>query len=156
MSEENESGKRLFKIIRIIILIIAIAFSGYILYQKISSKVLNSQENVNIVENDLYNDSRIKNFASKHKSILKNIDIVKVEDCLFNERSYACITLKNKSNRALNNLLVVIDLYDKEGNAITDLGDSIKSFAVDAEYTFKIPLRRENIAYWELSNIDEY
>ncbi len=83
MSEENKSGTKLFKLIRIIILLIAIAFSGCILYQKTSNKgLINAQKNVNIPQSNLYDDVRIKNFASRHKSILKKIEITKIEDSL--------------------------------------------------------------------------
>lgn len=157
MSEENKSGTKLFKLIRIIILLIAIAFSGCILYQKTSNKgLINAQKNVNIPQSNLYDDVRIKNFASRHKSILKKIEITKIEDSLLNEKSYACIAVKNKSNSPISNFLIVIDLYDKDGNIITDSSDSIKSFASNAEYTFKIPITRGHISHWEVADIDEY
>lgn len=157
MSDENKSKKSLFKIIGIIVLLIVIVFVGVFLYQKTSDKgLMNTQKNVNITQSNLYDDVRIKNFASRHKSILKKIEITKIEDCLLNEKSYACITVINKSNSSISNFLIVIDLYDKDGNIITDSSDSIKSFASNAEYTFKIPITRKHITHWEVADIDEY
>ena len=99
-------------------------------------------------------DSRIEGFVSNNPTILNDIEILEVKDCDKYSMPYACITLKNKSDKKLNNVVVVIDLIDNVGNILNDNIDTLKSFNPKTEHTFEIPASGENVVSWVLLNIN--
>lgn len=135
------------KIIGIIILVF-IAVSGLYFYkiknQNIPSETMIQEEQ----------EPRIEEFVSKNPAILNKVEIKEIKNCDEESRKYACITLKNTSDKDLNNVMVVIDLIDKSGNVLNDSGDTLKTFNSMTEHTFKIPASNDNAVRWILSNID--
>lgn len=135
-------------IIGLLILLIVIV-CGFICYQKTKINFKQSSEEIQ----ETNTDQRLSNFINQNHSILKKIEIVDVKTCDTETQSYVCITLKNKTNKALNDMIVVIDLLDKDGNILSDSGETLKSLMPNNQYTFKMRINRENTARWELSNI---
>ena len=136
-------------VIIVLLILLSVIVCGFICYHKNTNNI----KQISIESQEKNTDQRLINFINHNKSILKKIEIVDVKTCDTDTRSYACITLKNKTNKALNDMIVVIDLLDKDGNILSDSGDTLKSLMPNNQYTFKMPINSENTARWELSNI---
>lgn len=85
---------------------------------------------------------------------MNKVEIKEIKNCDEESRKYACITLKNTSDKDLNDVMVVIDLIDKSGNVLNDCGDTLKTFKSMTEHTFKVPASNDKADRWILSNID--
>lgn len=128
--------------IAVLLILLCVIVWGFLFYQKTTN---------NIQEANM--DQRLRNYINQNQSVLKKIEIVDVKSCDTDSRSYVCITLKNKTNKVLNDMVVIIDLIDKDGNILSDSGDTLKSLMPNNKYTFKMPINKENTVRWELNNI---
>lgn len=145
------------KVIIAVIGVIIIGGCATFAYQNFTkTKPVTNQEIVEIAHNnELYNNPQIKNFVSKKPVILNKIEITEVKNCEPQLHENACITVKNLTDKKMSNMMVTVDLYDKNGNVIIDSGDTLKKLAPKSEYTFKMPIIRENAVSWELTSIEE-
>ena len=87
----------------------------------------------------LINDSRVQNFVNSNPEILNKVAITEIRESFSENNSIktrnVAITLKNKTDKPINDLEVVINVLDKKGNVIEDEDAEIKTLAPNSDYT---------------------
>ena len=107
----------------------------------------------------LINDSRVQNFVNSNPEILNKVAITEIRESFSENNSIktrnVAITLKNKTDKPINDLEVVINVLDKKGNVIEDEDAEIKTLAPNSDYTFNIQIKNDKAANWKLSDIKD-
>ena len=115
----------------------------------------------------LVNDSRVQNFVNKNPEILNRVAITEIRESFSENNSVktknVAITLRNKTDKPINDLEVVINVLDKKGNVIEDVDDEVKTLAPHTDYTFNLPIKNDKGVNngvnegvnWELSEIKD-
>ena len=107
----------------------------------------------------LINDSRVQNFVNSKPEILNKVAITEIRESFSENNSIktrnVAITLKNKTDKPINDLEVVINVLDKKGNVIEDEDAEIKTLAPNSDYTFNIQIKNDKAVNWKLSDIKD-
>ena len=107
----------------------------------------------------LMNDSRIEKFTSKNSKILDKVTITEIRESFSENNSTktknVSITIKNKTDKEISDLKMVINVLDKKGNVIENVDDNAKTIGPQSDYTFHLPIKNDKAISWELAEINE-
>ena len=157
----NKSPKTLWITLLSILLLLGI---GSFIYNKINKPktyrtVVREEMNSVYSSTGLINDSRMQNFVNSNPEILNKVAITEIRESFSENNSVktknVAITLKNKTDKPINDLEVVINVLDKKGNVLEDEDAEIKTLAPNLDYTFNIQIKNNKAASWELSDIKD-
>ena len=157
----NKNPKALWITLLSILLLLGI---GSFIYNKINKPqtyrtVVREEMNSVYSSTGLINDSRIEKFVNSNPEILNKVAITEIRESFSENNSVktknVAITLKNKTDKPINDLEVVINVLDKKGNVLEDEDAEIKTLAPNLDYTFNIQIKNNKAASWELSDIKD-
>lgn len=157
----NKNPKALWITLLSILLLLGI---GSFIYNKINKPqtyrtVVREEMNSVYSSTGLINDSRIEKFVNSNPEILNKVAITEIRESFSENNSVktknVAITLKNKTDKPINDLEVVINILDKKGNVLEDEDAEIKTLAPNLDYTFNIQIKNNKAASWELSDIKD-
>ncbi len=157
----NKSTKALWITLLSILLLLGIGSFAYNKMNKPQTyRTVVREEMSSVYSNTgLVNDSRIEKFTSNNPKILDKVAITEIRESFSennsNKTKNVAITLKNKTDKPINDLEVVINVLDKKGNIIEDVDDEVKTLAPQSDYTFNLPIKNNKAINWELSEIKE-
>ncbi len=157
--EEKKSPKALWIILLALLLLLG---AGSFIYNRINKpqtyRTVVREEMSSVYSNTgLVNDSRVQNFVSKNPEILNSVAITEIRESFSENNSIktknVVITLKNKTDKDINDLEVVINLLDKKGKIIEDIDEDIETIGANSDYTLNISIENDKAVNWELADI---
>lgn len=159
--EVNKNPKALWITLLSILLVLA---CGSFIYNKLNKPQTYRtfvKEEMSTVYSDtgLMNDLRVEKFTNTNPKILHSVSITGIKESyskVNGEQTIdAAITLRNKTDKPLNDIEVVINVLDKRGRVIDDMDSEATTIEPNSDYTFNFSITDEKAVSWKLAEIKD-